>query len=116
MTFTPQQLGAVIHLMALDYPPHETCRDLGISEVEFWKTLAEHDPCMAFETAYVIGRDNRILDENIPKEAGQRAYLKDWDKERGDLSELKMGIIEDALEEYGVKPIPEAPVTGTEAQ
>lgn len=106
MTLTPQQLGAVIHLMALDYPPHETCRDLGISEVEFWQTLAGHDPCMAFETAYVIGRDNRVFDESIPKEAGQRAYLKKWDQERGDLSELKMEIIEEALEKYGVKPSP----------
>jgi len=103
---TADKLGAIIHLMSLDYPPHEVCRDLGFDEKDFWETLAEHDPCMAFEVAYLIGRDNRILDESIPKEAGQRAYIKALGKEQGDISELKMGIIEDALEGYGVKPFP----------
>lgn len=102
MTLTVEEMGAIIHLQSLDYPPHEACRDLGLNEKDFWATLAASDPCSAFATAYCIGRDNRILDENIPKEAGQQAYVTAFHRERGELSDIKAEIIEDAFTLYSV--------------
>jgi hypothetical protein len=110
MSLTAKQLGAIIHLQSLDYPPHETCRDLGISEVEFWETLAESHPAVAFETAYVISRDNRLADKQWTEEEAVRvsevkvAALR---KVHQEAQEMKMEIIEDALALYGAKPCPE---------
>ena len=100
-------LARIAELLVLNYPVSESCREMGIPEVDFWTEMVSDEAVSnGISVAYCMGRDFAQLDKKLSEEASMRGYergsaeaLESWKRERDDMFELKSDLIERILKE-----------------
>lgn len=100
-------LARIAQLLVLNYPVSESCRELGIPEIDFWTEMVSSvEVSNGISIAYSMGRDFYAIDNRLPLAAAERSYtrgseeaLKSFRQQLADTNELKSDLIQRILDE-----------------
>jgi hypothetical protein len=100
-------VARIARLLTFNYSVFQSCEDMGLSEQDFWETMATDIAVNnAISVAYCMGRDDANLDRQLPIdysvrafERGQQDALDAFKRERADILELKGDLIERIIQE-----------------